>query len=288
VGWASTSGGTAGGGNASPVTVSSLSQLNSAARGSSPAVIRVSGKIAGTVQVGSNKTILGLCGAQIDGSLDLTGSSNVIVRNLTVVGFNCSDNGSCSGGADAIHVESSARHLWFDHLDVSDGSDGNLDVTHGSDLITISWTKFHYSGRRGGGHQFCNLIGHDDANGGEDSGHLNVTFDHVWWADNVDQRMPRVRYGKVHVFNSLYTASGDSACVEVGVSCNIRLENSVFSGVSNAIDSSHANGASIIQSIGNQGANRNIGGAAFAPPYPYTLDPTTSVSAEVMAGAGPK
>ena len=55
-----------------------------------------------------------------------------------------------------------------------------------------------------------------------------MTFDHVWWADNVAQRMPRVRFGKVHVVNSLYTASGNDSGVGVGVDCNIRVENNVF------------------------------------------------------------
>ena len=101
------------------------------------------------------------------------------------------------------------------------------------------------------------MVGHDDNNGAEDSGHLNVTFHHVWWADNVDQRMPRVRFGKVYVFNSLYTAVGDTACIEVGVSCNVRSEHNVFQGVGNAVDSSHSNSASIIQSIDNIGSNTN-------------------------------
>jgi pectate lyase len=295
IGWATQGGGTTGGGQSTPVVATTLSQLNAAVKGSNAAVIHVSGKISGTVSVGSNKTILGLCGAQINGSLDLSGSSNVIVRNLKVVGNNCSDSPSdCSAGADAVHVQGGDTRLWFDHMDISDGSDGNLDVTHGADFITISWTKFHYSTKRtdpvagANGHRFCNLIGHDDANASEDTGHLNVTFHHVWWADNVNQRMPRVRFGKVHVFNSLYTAAGDSACIEVGVSCNIRSESNVFQGVSNTVDSSHANGASIIQSIGNQGSSTNIGSKAFSPPYAYKLEPVTSVASDVMSGAGPK
>jgi pectate lyase len=292
IGWATLSGGTSGGGNGTPVAVSTLSQLNAAAGGSGAAVIHVSGKLAGTVKVGSNKTILGLCGAELDGSLNMTNSTNVIVRNLKVVGFNCTDSPSdCSAGADAVHVEGNAHNLWFDHMDVSDGSDGNLDITNGADFITISWTKFHYSSRRtdpvagSNGHRFSNLIGAADTVT-SDAGHLNVTWHHDWWADNVNQRMPRVRFGKVQVFNSLYTAVGDSACIEVGVSCNIRSENNVFQGVSNTVDSSHSNAASIIQSIGNLGSNTNIGGAAFTPSYSYTLDPASSVAAAVMAGAG--
>jgi pectate lyase len=295
IGWATISGGTTGGGSATPTTVTTLSQLNTAAGGSNAAVIHVSGSISGVVNVGSNKTIWGLCGAKITGSIDLSGSSNVIIRNLTVVGYNCSDSPSdCSGGHDAIHIQGGDKHLWFDHLDVSDGSDGNLDISHGCDFVTVSWTKFHYSSKRtdpvagSSGHRFCNLIGHSDSNGSEDSGHLNTTFHHVWWADNVNQRMPRVRFGKVHLFNNLYTASGDAACIELGVSANIRYENNVFVGTSNDVDSSHSNSASVIQGIGNIGSNTNIGGSAFTPGYAYTLDAASSVQSAVQGGAGPR
>ena len=121
---------TTGGGNATPATVTSLSALNSAAGGTTAAVIYVKGvMVAGTVKVGSNKTIAGVCGAEIHGHVDMSGSVNVIFRNLKVVGYNCSDSPSeCKSGADAITVVSSAHHIWFDHCDIC-GHDGSL---HGS------------------------------------------------------------------------------------------------------------------------------------------------------------
>ena len=121
-------------------------------------------------------------------------------------------------------VDKSSKNIWFDHDAISDGSDGNLDITHASDFITISYTKFFYSTKRTDpndtgavGHRVCNLIGHSDSNSSEDTGHLNVTFHHNWWADNVMERMPRVRFGKVHVFNNLYTAAGNNYAVGLGV-----------------------------------------------------------------------
>ncbi len=298
VGWAAVAGDggvatTTGGGNVAPVTVTTVPQLAAVVERKAPAVIYVRGQILGTTDtpfnIGSNKTIIGLCGAEVVGHLELSHSVNVIIRNLKITGLNCTDSPTdCSAGADAVTIVNSANHIWLDHLDISDGSDGNVDITHGSDFVTVSWTKFHYSGRRAGDHQFCNLIGHDDANAAEDVGHLNVTFSHVWWADNIDQRMPRVRFGQVHVFNSLYTASGDSACIEAGVSCNIRSENNVFLGVRNTVNITHADMASIVESIGNQGSSIDLGGPSFVPPYSYLLDPTESVAAAVMAGAGPQ
>ncbi|HEY4395401.1 MAG TPA: hypothetical protein VGP64_15125, partial [Polyangia bacterium] len=141
---------TTGGGNVTPVTVTTLAALNSAAGGTAPAIIYVKGVLAaGSVKVGSNKTIAGLCGAELHGHVDMSGSVNVIFRNLKVVGYNCSDSPTeCKSGADAITIVSSAHHIWVDHCDISDGSDGNLDITNGSDFVTVSWTKFSYSTKR--------------------------------------------------------------------------------------------------------------------------------------------
>jgi len=260
-------------------------------------VIQITGTISGDVTIGSNKTLIGGCGAKatIKGHVQFTGSKNVIVRNLTFVGNNCTDDPDCQNGDDALTIEGASSHLWFDHDDVSDGSDGNLDITHASDYITISWTKFHYSGTRAGGHQFSNLIGHSDDNASEDTGHLRVTFHHDWWADHVGERQPRVRFGQVHVFNSLYTAAGDTYCIGVGVNANILADDNVFVGVKNPIDSSDtdANAASILESDGNvftntSGTQAAVGsGKAFHPPYTYTPDAPGSVQSEVEAGAGP-
>jgi pectate lyase len=182
IGWATASGSTTGGGNATPVTVTTLAALQSAVKGTTAAVIYVKGVLApGVVSIGSNKTIAGLCGAEIHGHLAINKSSNVILRNIKIVGYavgNCaldpsySSTTGCSSGDDAISIEGQSDHVWLDHDDVSDGTDGNLDITQGSDFITISWTKFHYSAARtdntgsdstgANGHRYSNLVGHSD------------------------------------------------------------------------------------------------------------------------------
>jgi pectate lyase len=291
---------TTGGGSASATTVSSASAFSSAVSGSSAAVIHVAGSFSGTFKIGSNKTITGQAGAKITGNLTFDGTSNDILQNLTVVGLNCSDvasNGDCQDGADAITVVNSAHHIWLDHLDVSDGSDGNLDITEGSDCVTVSWTKFHYSTNRVSGytgevHHFSNLVGGSDSKT-SDAGHLRVTWHHDWWADHVVERQPRVRFGDVHIFNNLYTSSGDNYCIGVGVSANILDENNAFIGVSDPIDSAdYSNSASIVVSKGNlysgtSGMTANKGSTAFTPPYPYTLDAASAVQSAVQSGAGP-
>ena len=61
LGFAATNGGTTGGQGGSVTIVTSLSALKSAVSGNSPAIVIVSGTIAGNeaVKVGSNKSILG-------------------------------------------------------------------------------------------------------------------------------------------------------------------------------------------------------------------------------------
>jgi pectate lyase len=300
VGWASVSGmnqnGTTGGGNATPVVVTTAAAFTSNISGTTARVIHVMGSFSGSFGIGSNKTIIGLCGARITGHIGLSGSVNVIIRNLRIVGNNCSDSPSdCSGGADAVTLGGGAHHVWFDHCDVSDGSDGNLDITQGSDFVTISYTKFSYSTMRtdpmagASGHRFSNLIGSGD-NVPEDVGHLNVTWHHNWWAQNVNQRMPRTRRGNIHVFNNLYTSAGNSYCTNAGIDTHVLVENNAYIGVNNPL-SPDANGdmlarGNLFQNVtGNQSDD---GGSGFTPPYTYTLDATSNLSATLMSQVGPR
>ncbi|MGC4095266.1 MAG: hypothetical protein QM756_46555 [Polyangiaceae bacterium] len=293
VGWATNGSGTTGGGNLTPVVVTTAAALTTNLSGTTARVIHVSGNITGSFAIGSNKTLIGVCGAQIKGHLGVSGSSNVIVRNLKVVGNNCADSpADCSSGADAISVNGQAHHVWFDHLDVSDGSDGNLDITQGSDFVTVSWTKFSYSSKRtdpeagASGHRFSNLIGASDTDA-LDPGKLNITYHHCWWADNVDQRMPRTRRGKIHVFNNLYTSSGNSYCTNAGQDAVLLVENNVYSGVNQPFTLS---GNGVMRAVGNlqtNAAGTPPNGAGFTPPYTYKADATSGLEAALRSGVGP-
>jgi pectate lyase len=315
VGWATQGTGTTGGGSAAPVTVTTLSALQSAVQGTGAAVIYVKGVLAaGKVTVGSNKTIAGLCGAEIHGHIEMSGSVNVIIRNIKIVGYavgNCSlDPGydssvGCSSGDDAISLQKSAHNVWFDHCDISDGTDGNLDITNGAYFVTVSWTKFHYSPRTdssgsdstgASGHRYSNLVGGDDGTT-SDAGKLSITWHHNWWADNVVERQPRVRFGQNHIFNNLYTAAGNNYCVRAGIQAHILLEDNAFVGVKNPaqFNSTSDQATAYITSKGNlySGASGTEatggGGTPFTtPPYTYTSDGTAGLQTAIQSGAGPK
>ncbi len=304
---------TTGGGNATPVTVTTLAAFQSAVSGSTAAVVYVKGVLAaGKISVGSNKTIAGICGAEIHGHLGMSGS-NVILRNIMVVGYavgNCAldpdydSSVGCSSGNDAISVQKGSD-FWIDHCDISDGTDGNMDITNGANNVTVSWTKFHYTARSdnsgsdstgAAGHRYSNLVGGSDSTT-SDASALNVTWHHNWWADRVMERQPRVRFGHNHIFNNLYTCAGDNYCVRAGIQAHILLQNNVFSGV----DTPHEFNSSSDQSTANISSSGNVytnctgteatggGGTAFTtPPYTATLDAASGVSAAVQSGAGPK
>lgn len=298
VGWAAVSAldqnGTEGGGGGPLVEVSTIDELAAAVAKETPEVVRIVQSMTGSVEIGSNKTVEGGPGVVFRGHIEINGSVNVIVRDLKIVGYNCADRAPCKRGADAVSVTGGAHHIWVDHCDISDGSDGNFDINDGSDYITISWTKFSYSSMRSGGHQFSNLLGSSDDSGGDDAGHLRVTFHHDWWADHVSERMPRVRFGQVHLFDNLYTATGNVYCVGVGFDANVLLENNAFFQVATPIESSRfSNAASVVVSRGNLyentgGATLDKGSDVFTPPYPYSLDPVSAVRSMVMSGAGPR
>jgi pectate lyase len=297
MGWASVDdldqNGTTGGGDAAPVTVATLEDFTRAVAGTTPAVVILGGSITGKVKIGSHKTVLGTVGAVFTGHLGISGSANVIVRDLKIVGNNCNDDPDCQSGDDAMTIENRAHHVWIDHCDISDGSDGNLDVSSASDYVTISWTKFSYSGFRPGGHQFSNLIGSSD-NAVGDMGHLRVTFHHDWWADGVGERMPRARFGQIHLFNNLYTSVPNSYCVGLGHNANILIEDTVYSRVSRTVETGDFSNA---QSVVAQYANLYEEGASphpdfgsvpvFSPPYGYSLQPAGIVEGSVRENIGP-
>lgn len=132
----------------------------------------------------------------------------------------------CPGGRwnseyDLITVRG-GTHVWIDHCTFTDGEredhlfpsvfpppyvgydyvvqhhDGMIDVTRTSDFVTLSYNHFK-------NHDKTNLIGGSDTVTPEYGwGALSVTLHHNYY-ENAGQRLPRVRMGKVHVYNNYYT-----------------------------------------------------------------------------------
>lgn len=200
------------------------------------------------LKVSSDTTIVGLPGATIRGiSLHVDKVDNVIIRNIRFEdAADCFPQWDPTDGADGnwnslydnISVTGST-HVWIDHNTFTDGAnpdssqpvyfgrpyqvhDGELDITHASDLVTVSWNRF-------ADHDKTMLIGSTN-NPANDSGKLNVTVHHNHFSNTL-QRLPRVRFGKVHVYNNLYDIPDPETFIYalgVGVQSQIYAEANYF------------------------------------------------------------
>jgi hypothetical protein len=81
---------TVGGAGGPTVSVSTIAELRTHLAGTAPKIIQVKGTFRGNLTIGSNKTIIG-CGARLEGHIEMSGSVNVIFRNMTVVGYAVGD-----------------------------------------------------------------------------------------------------------------------------------------------------------------------------------------------------
>eukprot|EP00833_Pecoramyces_ruminatium_P010317 jgi/Orpsp1_1/1184349/evm.model.c7180000089189.1 len=153
-------------------------------------------------------------------SIQIKESENVIIKNLSVEAPNDlfpewdptdGIHGSWNSEYDAI-VVSNSTNVWVDNCYLSDGKkgvdttpitfnkyielhDGLLDIVNGADFVTVSNNRFE-------NHQKTSLIGNSDSKT-TDRGHLRVTIHNNVFV-NCDERLPRVRFGKVHVFNNFF------------------------------------------------------------------------------------
>jgi pectate lyase len=276
--------GTTGGGNATPVTVSTLAALRTAVSGDSPKAVRVSGLISlsGQVDIGSNTTVVGVgAGSGLTGGgLRIKEETNVVVRNLNI--------SKPVAPADGITVQKSTK-VWIDHNSFSadrnqgdkDYYDGLLDITHASDHVTVSWNTFkdHFKG---------SLVGHSDNNAAEDTGHLRVTYHHNHFS-NVYSRIPSLRFGTGH-FYANYVQGADTA-VHSRMGAQMLVENNVFRTTKLAVTTSRSSdidGYAVLRGNDLGGAATEISqtGSFTNPPYSYTAEPASSVVTSVTNGAG--
>ena len=285
-GWATQNGSTTGGANYGTVTVDNVSDLKSYAKAGNKTIYIKPGTYAGTVEVGSNVTLYGYPGVTITqpskgSGIKISGSKNVIVRNISVQGVGAVDEDD----EDCLQINHEAKNIWIDHVHVYDGHDGNMDIVNQSDYITVSWSKFTYTSKSKN-HQFSNLFGNSDSKTA-DANALKITVHHNWWGDGVKERMPRVRFGQVHVVNNLYTSSAASYCVRAGMKANIRVESNVFIGVKNPLDYNNQSKEDAKVSMINNYYEKTSGnttgqGTAFTPPYQMSV---TDVSNQAKAYA---
>lgn len=123
----------------------------------------------------------------------LNRANNIIIRNIYIK-MPKADN-----GADGISMQNSNK-VWVDHCtfesinQVLDYEDGSCDITHATKNVTVSWCHFIRT-------QKSCLVGHSNSN--TEDVDITATFHHNYF-DKSSSRHPRVRYGRVHVYNNYF------------------------------------------------------------------------------------
>jgi pectate lyase len=262
--------GTVGGGSAAPIVVHNAMELQTAVerrdikdktlRDRTPRVVLIANDIdlgelantkggdviknVGTVRVASHTTIYAAGpGATIrHGVIEVHGAHDVIIRNLAFRDLWEPDpTGEYDKlGWDYVRITRGpekvfSHHVWVDHCDFGKVYDGQIDIVHGSDLVTVSWCKF--AGDERGPQKKVSLVGHSPNNVAEDKGRLNITFHHNWY-ENIGDRAPRARFGNIHSFNN-YINGAINATISV-VGATTLIERNVYNDVEIATTFSHA------------------------------------------------
>lgn len=300
-GFATLGSGTTGGAGGWVDTAETISELQTLAKKSGKGIIYIKGTMgdAGSktskggdrIVPVADKSFLGLPGATIKGGFDIK-VSNIVIRNVAVWGPGAND----IDGNDPIHIEgTSAKNIWIDHCLVSDGQDGNLDITNGATNVTVTWTKFSYTSLSSN-HQYCNLIGSSATKTADTV--IKVTMAWNWWADGVVERMPRVRFGKVHVVNNLVKTNTSNYAVRAGQAANILVEKNLFVSTKQPIDIFADESGQMVK-VTSDNVFRNTSGnkagindaKVFTPPYTLTgwIDPANleATVGDAANGAGP-
>ena len=267
-----------------------------------------------TVHVPSNTSIIGMDNAKLKGVNLVLDSDNVIIRNIQFESPydyfpswdpNDGSEGNWNSQYDSISIKG-GTHIWIDHSSFQDGPetvekyfgrkyehrDGLVDITNEADYITISYSTFE-------NHNKTMLIGSSDSKI-SDEGKLHVTLHHNYF-HNVVQRLPRVRFGQVHVYNNYFasdTTNGEytyAYALGVGKNSQIYAENNVadiagkdytsfvkvFGGKQLTTVNNMFNGQ-IIDTF-----NDTLTPVDWKPELFTTIDPVNEVKEKVLHNAGP-
>ncbi len=196
------------------------------------------------VRLPSNTTLIGVApGAGFErGGFMLDKVSNIVIRDLRFSDaydyfpeWQPRDNGHGEWNSEYDNVSlRGADRVWVDHCHFDDGRrpdmlepirlgqrvqhhDGLLDITNGSDLVTVSWCRFQ-------AHDKTMLIGSSDSKTSDD-GLLRITLHHNHF-HACKERTPRVRFGRVHVVSNLFSAD---RAEDFGYSLGVGIQSRLFS-----------------------------------------------------------
>ncbi|KAJ6924146.1 pectate lyase 4 [Populus alba x Populus x berolinensis] len=150
-------------------------------------------EVSGTIQLGSYLNVSSY--KTIDGRgqrIKLTGKGLRLKECEHVIICNLEFEGGRGPDVDGIQIKPNSKHIWIDRCSLRDYDDGLIDINRESTDITVS--RCHFAQ-----HDKTMLIGADPTHVGDRC--IRVTIHHCFF-DGTRQRHPRVRFGKVHLYNN--------------------------------------------------------------------------------------
>jgi pectate lyase/pectin methylesterase-like acyl-CoA thioesterase len=283
-------------------------------------------RVRSQVLVPSNTTLIGAGpGAGfVNAWINIAGVSNVIVRNLKIVAPcdvdpvwdpNDGSAGNWNAAYDAISV-TGADHVWIDRNTITDAPvtddllpiangrrkqchDGAIDITRGANYVTVSFNVVEK-------HDKVLLIGSSDTGttAAADTGRLKVTVANNVFRDVV-QRVPRVRFGQVHVFNNYHVGDKAAAVYDHSYSIGVGKSGQILSHANHfaiagaaagscdaVVDTLSPDAVSFFKDSGSAvngvalGACAVSAAATWTVPYAFTARPAVLVKAFTLAQAG--
>ena len=230
VGFATGNGGTTGGTGGTITVITDAQQLADIMKlrekgVTTPAIFYISGTISGysteiSVKRTANVSIIGqgTNAGFLGFGMKVVDCQNVIIRNMTFADCKVDEkDGLCIDGS---------TNVWVDHCsftdsptdDVSASShDGELDCKNGAAWVTFSYNHFQ-------NHRKTCLLGHTASQSSDSS--IKVTYFRNWF-DGTYSRHPRVRFGKAHILNNLYSnvgvLLGETGGYGIGITCGCQV-----------------------------------------------------------------
>lgn len=170
----------------------------------------------------NNVSILGVGDqGEFDGvGINLARAHNIVIRNLTIHHVE-------QGDKDGIGIQSASTNIWLDHNEIyneypdvdKDHYDGLIDLKAGSEYITVSWNYLHDSWK-------TMLTASSDS--------ADAAGDRITYANNrfqnVNSRVPLIRYSDVHMLNNYFQDVADTA-VNARMGAQVLVEGNYFENV---------------------------------------------------------
>ncbi|MBR6866794.1 MAG: hypothetical protein IKN02_01020 [Prevotella sp.] len=200
-----------------------------------------------------------------------TGSENIIIRNLSLIGPGAVD----IDGSDLITNQGS--HVWIDHCTLVDSQDGALDSKR-CDWSTYTYNHFYYTSRSYS-HAYTCGCGWAD---GQMT--LHLTFASNLWGEGCMRRLPQTGDCYVHLVNNYHNCPGNSAGMTINENCKALVENNFAAKGVNAPLTGSGTGRNV--TARDNSFNAASSGSEVTVPYQYTKIAAADVPANLTGDEG--